>query len=312
MSGPVKDQMIDGIIRFALEELVSWSAPVPLKNIGPAYPEVFKQFTAALEVFRADLRAYLLMLPVQELQQDFPPTTTAVRNPLFDGNGRAGHLAQRLARLKKDRPMDYVGGWAIKGREVDQPHWRGMAAYTLAEAAMLSLGRDPRNTTFAAVMKHYGRSDPGDRVLYFLEDRYNAIADGLGLDRNDEDGKIDADQFYIWIDTFSVSLDERFRRMINDRRKRLAAAAPKPPVQPATRRLPEKPLHGASARAHAKIVLAMAMQKYGLKGDEGIGRAVKAIQDDGDFLGLNFDQKVIRALLKDGLQALEDAKKNDP
>lgn len=34
MSDPAKDQMIDGIIRFALEDLVSWSAPVPLKNIG--------------------------------------------------------------------------------------------------------------------------------------------------------------------------------------------------------------------------------------------------------------------------------------
>ena len=312
MSDPAKDQMIDGIIRFALEELVSWSTPLPLKNIGPAYPEVFKQFTAALEAFKADLRTYLLMLPVRELQQDFPPTTTAAFNLLFDGHGRAGHLAQRLARLKKDRPMDYVGGWAIKGREVDQPHWRGMARYTLAEAGMLSLGRDPRKTTFAAVMKHYGRSDPGDRVLYFLEDRYNAIADGLGLDRHDEDVMIDADSFYVWIDTFSVSVDERFRRMINDRRKRLTEAAPKPSVQPAARRLPEKPLHGASARAHAKIVLAMAMRKYGLEGAEGIGKAVKAIQADGDFVGLNFDQKAIRALLKDGLEALAEAKKDGP
>lgn len=312
MSEPEKDQMIDGIIRFALEDLMSWSEPLPLKNIGPAYPEVFKRYTAALQDFQADLRAYLAMLPVEELQQDFPPTTTAARNLLFDGDGRAGHLAQRLARLKKDRPMDYVGGWAIKGREVDQPHWRGMARYTLAEAAMLSLGRDPRKTTFAAVMKHYGRSDPGDQVLYFLEDRYNAIADGLGLDRNDEDAMIDADAFYAWIDTFSVSVDERFRRMIHERRKRLAEAAPKPPVPSDPRVLPEKPLHGASARAHAKIVLAMAMRKYGLKGAEDIGKAVKAIQSDGDLLGLAFDQKAVRALLKDGLVALAEAGKTDP
>lgn len=306
MSDSTKDQVIDRIIRFALEDLVSWSAPMPLKNIGTVYPEVFKQFTAALEAFTADLRAYLLMLPVQELQQDFPSTTTATFNILFDGFGRAGHLAQRLARLKKDLPMDYVGGWAIKGREVDQPHWRGMAHFTLSEAAMLSLGRDPRKTSFAAAMKCYGRSDRGDRVLSFLEDRYNAIADGLGLDRNDEDSLVDADSFYVWIDTFSVSVDERFRRMMNDRRKRRINAAPRPSVRPAARLFPEKPLHGASVRAHAKIVLAMAMKNYGLKGAEGIGKAAKAIQSDGHLLGLNCDQKVIRALLNDGLEALAE------
>lgn len=311
MSDLARDELIDGIILFALEDLVTWSEPLPLKNIGPSYPEEFRKFTDKLEAFKADLRTHLRMLTLQELQNDFPRTTTAAFNLLFDDFGRAGHLAQRLARLKKDRPMDCVGGWAIKGREVDQPHWRGMACYTLAEAAMLSLGRDPRETTFAAVMKHYGRSDPGDRVLYFLEDRYNAIADGLDLDRNDEDAMIDADRFYDWIDTFSVSVDERFRRMINDRRKRLAEAAPKLPLQPTVRRLLEKPLHGASARAHAKIVLAMAMRKYGLVGADGIGKAVKAIQADGDFLGMNFDQKVIRALLKDGLESLAETNRHD-
>lgn len=312
MPEPEKARMIDGIIRFVLEDLMSWSEPQPLKNIGPASPEVFKQFTAALEACKTELRAYLAMLPVEELQRDFPPTTTAARNLLFDGDGRAGHLAQALAGLKRDRPMDYLGGWAIKGREVDQPHWRGMARYTLAEAAMLSLGRDPRKTSFAAVMKHYGRSDPGDQVLYFLEDRYNAIADGLGLDRNDEDAMVDADAFYAWIDTFSVSVDERFRRMIHERRKRLAEAAPKQPIPSAPRVPPEKPLHGASARAHARIVLAMAMRKYGLKGAQDIGKTAKAIQSDGDLLGLTFDQKTIRALLKDGLEALAEAEKTDP
>lgn len=161
-------------------------------------------------------------------------------------------------------------------------------------------------------MKHYGRSDPGDQVLYFLEDRYNTIADGLGLDRNDEDAMIDADAFYAWVDTFSVSVDERFRRMIHDRRKRQAEAAPKQPVPSAPRVLPEKPLHGASARAHAKIVLAMAMRKYGLKGAEDIGKAVKAIQSDGDLLGLSVDQKTIRALLKEGLEAFSEAQRSHP
>lgn len=170
---------------------------------------------------------------------------------------------------------------------------------------MLSLGRDPRKTTFAAVMTHYGRSGPGDRVLYFLEDRYNAIADGLGLDRNDEDSMIDA---------FSVSVDERFRRMFNERRKRLADAAPKLPVEPSATvgRIIEKPLHGTSARTHAKIVVAMARQKYKLVGAADIGKAVKAIQHDGDLLGLNVDQKIIRALLKNGLEALAEVKKKHP
>ena len=125
---------------------------------------------------------------------------------------------------------------------------------------------------------------------------------------------IDADRFYDWIDAFSVSVDERFRRMFNERRKRLAEAAPKLPVQPLATvgRILEKSLHGTSARTHAKIVVAMAIQKYGLVGADDIGKAVKAIQADGDFLGLNVDQKVIRALLKNGLEALGEVKKHLP
>lgn len=140
MSDLARDELIDGIILFALEDLVTWSEPLPLKNIGPSYPEEFGKFTDKLEAFKADLRTHLQMLTLQELQNDFPRTTTAAFNLLFDDFGRAGRLAQRLARLKKDRPMDCVG--------------------------------------------------------------------------------IDVDKVSDWIDTFSVSVDERFRRMINDRRKR--------------------------------------------------------------------------------------------
>lgn len=61
------------------------------------------------------------MLTLHELQNHFPRITTPAVNLLFDAFGRAGRLAGRLARLTKERPVDYVGGWAIKGREVDQP-----------------------------------------------------------------------------------------------------------------------------------------------------------------------------------------------
>ena len=49
----------------------------------------------------------------------------------------------------------------------------------------------------------------------------------------------------------------------------------------------------------------MARTKYGLKDSEGIGKVVKAIASDADFAGLGVDSKVIRHLLKTGLDDLK-------
>ena len=94
----------------------------------------------------------------------------------------------------------------------------------------------------------------------------------------------------------------RFRRMFNESRKGLADVAADRPAQPSTTigQIQEKPLHGTPAQTHAKIVLAIAMRRYGLVGADDIGKVVKAIQADGDFLGLSVDHKVIRSLLKKG------------
>ena len=170
----------------------------------------------------------------------------------------------------------------------------------------MSVGRDPRSTSYGPVMRHYGRSLQGDNILYFLEARLEAIASGLGVDAADELCVVDADTFYGWIDDFSVSVDERFRRMMRDRRKRLAQNGPKVGDHGAAAGLvKDQRLHGSSRRAHARIVLAMAKTKYGLKDSDGIGKAAKAIARDADLEGLGIDSKVIRHLLKIGLDELK-------
>jgi hypothetical protein len=306
MADIAKTTRIESIIDFALEDLSTWKAPQSLKSIGPVYPEAYKQFQDALDAFKVDLRTHLGFLTAAELEGDFPQTTTGALNMLFDPDGQVGFLARRLVRLKKTVPADYIGGWAIKGMAIDQAHWRGMSHFTLSEATMLSMGRDPRKTSYGPVMRHYGRSPQENTILYFLEARYEAIANGLGLDAADEHCTVDADTFYGWIEAFSVSVDERFRRMMNDRCKRLAQNAPKVVEQGAAGGLvKDQRLHGSSRRVHARIVVAMARTKYGLKDSEGIGKVVKAIASDADFAGLGVDSKVIRQLLKTGLDDLK-------
>ncbi len=171
MADIAKTTRIESIIDFALEDLSTWKAPQSLKSIGPVYPEAYKQFQDALDAFKVDLRTHLGFLTAAELEGDFPQTTTGALNMLFDPDGQVGFLARRLVRLKKTVPADYIGGWAIKGLAIDQAHWRGMSHFTLSEATMLSMGRDPRKTSYGPVMQHYGRSPQGDTILYFLEAR---------------------------------------------------------------------------------------------------------------------------------------------
>jgi hypothetical protein len=296
-----KHDLIATIITAALENLADWQAPKPMGGAGPEFPGLHQDFAEQLATLRADLAAALQCYSIEQLASDYPASRTASRNPLFDPHGRHGRLARRLAKLKTAAPGDFDGGWGVEGKEVDVAHWRGFASYSLAEAALLSVGRDPRHTNFHAVFKCYGRSEQADEVLYFLEDRYEAIANAFDLDADDPTAKVNADRFLDWVKDHSVRIDERFRRMLRERQNRSTGAEERPtPAEQIPAQ--DKPLHGSSRKTHARIILAMARSCYGLEGETNIGKVAKAIQRDGDLLGQNFDAAVVRDLIRAGLE----------
>ena len=293
-----REQKIEAIITFALEDLAAWHAPTPIDGIGPAFPGVLEAFAAELKDLRRDLTEVLTQLPDERLDREFPDTTVPDRNPLFGINGPFGSLARRLAKAKKHVPADYVGGWAIEEKKSDLVYWRGYETIELADLALLCVGRDPRKTTYDALFQVYGRSDEGDELLYFLEDLYEVIANGLRMDPGKPHALVDVDGFGDWVTSKSPRIDPRLRRVLNERKKRTRKGAPSPEETPTQT---EGALHKASLDAHARIVTAMAIAKYDLRADGYLGKVAQKIVDDGDFAGIGLSKSLVRKLLRLGL-----------
>lgn len=298
-----KRDLISAIIEYALEDLRDWQPPTPRKGIGPAFPEVFREFHAALNALRADLQARLDQYGTEELRRDFPPSTTPRFNALFDRNGLHYDLADRLADLKERTPGTYVGGWAIAEKQIDLEHWRGHAEYRLKDACLLSVGRDPRFTNYDSVFESYGKSPQGDEVLGFLEDFCERIAGGFRLDPDDPGALVDAAEFFDWVKRHRVQIDLRFRRMLKE--KFPQSSAP-PELAQATASAAEPKLHGSTKTVLSRILLAVAMAKYGLDDGKKIGKVARAMQSDGDLNGLSFDSETVRKLLLSAWSELTD------
>jgi hypothetical protein len=292
---------IDRIIRHALGQLADWRRPKVLKSVGPAFPEVFDAFEAELDKLRHDIRATLEALyQPEELTVVFPQSD--VGNPLLDIHSRHGTLARRISKAKEIMPQWFVGGWSIEGKEVDLTHWHPIPGFTLTEATLLSIGCDPRHCALDAMFKTYGRSDEADTMLYFLEDRLEQIARAFGLDQEDTDTKIAATDFLIWVQDHSVQIDDRFRRKLKERQARQKLATPT--LQAVAIRAEERPLHSNSEKAHARLVLSLAIQTFGLDAEKRIGAIAKKMAGETDLTGLSVDAKTIRKLLQLGWSQL--------
>ena len=293
-----KDDLIGHIVAEAFEDLNEWKRPLTLKSVGPCFPFVYESFEEDLETLRQDIRHALSQYSVEDLKTEFPSSKTGAFNPLFNPDGRHGRLAKRLSKLKKSVPQDFVGGWSVKGKEVDISHWRGFSSVTLAEATLLSVGRDPRFTNYDALFLTYGRSTEANALLYFLEDRYEAIANGLGADPENGAAKVEVAKLFDWILFAAVHVDERFRRMLLTQRK----VKPKTddPAVPAIASFASPPLHRSSIKTHARIVTALAISKYGLTDERAISKVAKRIQNDAELRGLGFDKRVVINLLRLG------------
>jgi hypothetical protein len=294
------NRQIDKVIQFAMGALDNWRRPIALKSVGPAFPEAFDRFEEDLAALRHDLRVALATWSkVEDICSAYP--LSEAFNPLFDSHGRHASLAKRLVKAKSDMPQDFVGGWSVEGKEVERAYWRGIPAFTSIEASLLSVGRDPRHINFESIFMSYGRSEEADELLYFLEDRQEQIARAFGLDPEDEVSTIPAAAFLCWANESKLMIDSRFRRMLRDRWPNAANVAA---VQPVAADPNDSIPHGTSRKAYARLVTAIAIQRYGLKQEKEIGRIAKQMCGDSELVGLGVQAKPIRDLLRVGWSLL--------
>lgn len=300
-----KSGLIRRIIDGSLGELAHWQRPVSFPSVGPAFPEVYGRFQQELSKWRTETEERLALWSIRGLDEISPQSETPSLNLLFDERGRLGTAAIALRHLKARAPQDFVGGWAVAGKEIDLPYWTSFATVSLDDLVFLSLGREPRKANFQAACDTYGRSDEGDAILYFLEDRLELVANAMGLDPEGHEAKVDLRTFFDWVEETQLPIDQAFHHGLRKRFRpgTLAATNEAPPdtSESDTNSLKLEPRERVSL---AKLITAMAVESYGYEPAARRSSVPKKIEDIALRLGLEITADTIRKFLREGSQFL--------
>jgi hypothetical protein len=298
-----KEILMKEIIDDALGELADWKKPTSQKSIGPSFPKLAASYHADIQAMKTSLLKMLEPWPAEELIKRFKEHNYNGRRLLRDPAGTSFVIVNKIQALKEREPAWFISGWHIKAVEIDVAYWRALSSCTLPDLTLLSVGLDPRKVNFDALFQRYGHLDPQDKMLGFLEDQYEAIANGLGADPDNEEKKHDLLTFFKWVKQEKFKISGRLRTMLREKfpDKPDTASATSTKV---TSREP-KPLHKSSYKLHAIIVYSMAVEKYGLKGLADVGRVAKRIQHDSDLQGHTPAIRPIRTLLTKGIELAE-------
>ena len=176
---------------------------------------------------------------------------------------------------------------------------------SLAELNVLSVGLDPRKVAYDALFRRYGHSNEQDEMLYFLEDRYEAIANGLRIDPENQDAPADMELFFHWTQEVGFQLENRFRRMLREKFKR-SSSIQKRDVNKSNNILQQERLHRSSYNFHAILLYSMAVEKFGLDDRSKIPQAIKRIKNCAELQGQTASRKPIQDLLETGCRLCEE------
>jgi hypothetical protein len=209
-------------------------------------------------------------------------------------------MVAKIVALKNRKPAWFIAGWHVKELELDVPHWRAFSRANLVELTLMSVGLDPRKVGYDALFKRYGRSTEQDTMLYFLEDQYEAIANGLALDPDRETADVDMEEFYRWAKRVKFRLDERFRRLLRDKYNVGSSDKAVTEVQHPSHTQQPKALHKSSYNFHAQLLYAMAVEKYGVIESADLSSIAKKIQSIGELQGQTPSVRPIKQLLTKG------------
>lgn len=302
-----KSMLIEEIIYDALGHLADWQKPIVKKSIGPQFPQLADEYCAEIQAIKETLREMLDPLPQEALTEGFQTKNYNGRRLLRDPNGTSFQIVNRIKSLESREPAWFISGWHVKAVELDAAHWRAFSSCTLTELTLLSVGLDPRYVNYHALFKRYGHLDPQDKMLGFIEDQFEAIANGLGIDPENEEVVVELSKFYAWTKKVIFKIDSKFRTLLREKFNNLSDETASPLPKPGSEEL--KPIHKSSYNLHARLLYAIAIEKYGMKGLSDIGRTAKKMQGDAELQGQTPALRPIRLLLKKGheLSSTDDA-----
>jgi hypothetical protein len=298
-----KEVLMKEIIDDALGDLADWKKPSSQKSIGPNFPELADAYFADIQAIKQTLSEMLKPWPTEELIKRFQEKNYNGRRQLRDPEGTSFEIVTKIQLLKEREPAWFISGWHVKAVEIDVAYWRALSSCTLPDLTLLSVGLDPRKVNFDALLRRYGHLDPQDKMLGFLEDQYEAIANGLGADPDNEERKHDFLTFFKWVKQVKFKISGRLRTMLREKFPDEPDAASATSTKVISQK--PKPLHKSSYKLHAILIHSVAVEKYGLKGLADVGRVAKKIQHDTELQGHTPAIRPIRTLLTKGIELAE-------
>lgn len=303
-----KEKLVDNIIRDALGNLYDWSKPTAAQSIGPKYPELAEEFRQDIQSLRQELYDMLIKRSVENSNGRYVEANYRGTRTSWDPHGLDFQMAARVKALKCREPAWFIAGWHIKELELDVPHWRAFSRGNLIELTIMSVGLDPRKVGYDALFKRYGRSTEQDTMLNFLEDQYEAIANGLALDPDEETANADLGEFYHWAKRVNFRLDDRFRRLLREKYSGVSTEKPATDVQRSLLTQHPKAQHKSSYNFQAKLLYAMAVEKFGDIGSAELGPIARKIQVIAELQGQTPSVRPIKQLLTKGHQLRYEGK----
>lgn len=294
-----KDALIKDATTLALGELASWQRPKVLPGVGPRPVDIFFDFERDLSELRSDIEARARKIPAEVLQREYCGQIGLETSPFTQEHGIHHATSARIRALSSALPEWFAGGWTVKGRLPDGRHWKSANVLTLEEAALLTVGVEPKLVDYSQLFGAYGKDVRSDRVLYFLEDRYEEIARGVGVNP-DPKSKIEVDQLADWIVSEGVSVATEFRVIFKSKFTSAESAS----------RKDTSDMHHHTEHALHRIIVTLAISRHKLSSEKDVGRVARLIVADGDLLGFRLSQRALQKTLLAGFKQLsDDAKK---
>jgi hypothetical protein len=303
-----KDVLIKKIIDDALGDLADWQKPIALPSIGPKFPELADQFHDDVLNMRQELHEILESQSVETLTNRYRNDNYNGAKTLRDPKGVDFLTVRKIKTLLGRKPAWFIAGWHIKELELDVPHWRAFSRCNLLELTIMSVGLDPRKVGYDALFERYYHLTKQDKMLNFLEDQFEAIANGLSLDPDDEKSSVDLEVFYRWARKVKFKLDDRFRRFLREKYGDVSSDATAAEIeQPSPLQRPST-LYRNSYDFHARLFYAIAADRFGMASIDDLGHAAKKIQSAAELQGQTPLLRPIRQFLTRGHE-LESGKK---
>lgn len=293
-----REERTEQIIQTLFGELYYATEVRTVKNIGPYKPRMLESLARVMKTYIVEVREIINSMSDSEFEKGF-----ALREPFSEFS------IQKLSSFKAQvEKLNFKSPWWLAGLghpdyEADFKYWSMISDLNLREAVCLTLGVSPTGFSDEILNKfaqNFDSRSGNNTISLFVGRRYELLRrkfNPLGLD----DLIIPMSELKSWVVEVELEVPEKFNEIILKNRTGAYLNPPSPKETCADRR---------ELNSIAKLITAMAMEKYGFDPDRPRNPASSKIKSAAALAGLELSEDTILKYLK--LGAALRTKSTDP